>query len=173
LGGGVKLQYASFLLPLHYESDEQETLNRFLRGHSVNHIRKELVNIEGVSRWALLIEYLENAAKPEGGGIKNKIDYKDVLSAEDFSLFSKLRDARKKIADEQGVKLFVVCTNEQLAAMATQKPRTKDAFKQIEGFGEAKTAKYAEPFLKIIAELKMQTNIPVKETEENNGAFVF
>jgi len=45
----LKLQYASFLLPLYAENTEQESLNRFLRGHRVVQTRKELVSTEGIS----------------------------------------------------------------------------------------------------------------------------
>jgi len=51
----LKLQYASFLLPLHADNTEQESLNRFLRGHRVVQTRKELVSTEGMSSWAILI----------------------------------------------------------------------------------------------------------------------
>ncbi|MDR2966034.1 MAG: hypothetical protein LBU88_09685 [Treponema sp.] len=45
----MKLQYATFLLPLHSGSAEQEELNRFLRGHRVVQTRKELTAIDGAS----------------------------------------------------------------------------------------------------------------------------
>jgi hypothetical protein len=44
----MKLQYASFLLPLHPGSIEQEELNRFLRSHRVVQTRKDLASIEGI-----------------------------------------------------------------------------------------------------------------------------
>ena len=90
----MKLQYASFLLPLHSGSAEQDELNRFLRGHRVIQTRKELVSTEGISRWALLVEYLDSQAKSTGDSIKGKVDYKEILSVGDFSLFSKLRVLR-------------------------------------------------------------------------------
>ena len=83
----MKLQYASFLLPLYADSAEQETLNRFLRGHRIVQNRKELVSLEGSSYWAILVEYLDSPDKNSGEIIKGKVDYREILSTADFSLF--------------------------------------------------------------------------------------
>jgi hypothetical protein len=74
----MKLQYASFLLPLHSVSDEQDELNRFLRGHRIVQTRKELASTEGTARWAVLVEYLDSQDKNAGEQqIKNRVDYKN------------------------------------------------------------------------------------------------
>ena len=62
----MKLQYASFLLPLYADSNEQESLNRFLRGHRIVQTRKELVSTEGIFNWAILVEYLDSPDKNSG-----------------------------------------------------------------------------------------------------------
>jgi len=91
----MKMQYAPFLLLLHSGSSEQEELNCFLRGRRIVQTRKELVATEGASNWAILAEYLDSPEKSTGDQqIKNKVDYKEILNAADFSLFSKLREAR-------------------------------------------------------------------------------
>jgi len=51
----LKLQYASFLLPLYADSVEQEALNRFLWGRRIVQNRKELVSVEGSPYWAMLV----------------------------------------------------------------------------------------------------------------------
>ena len=107
----MRLQYASFLLPLHADSGEQDELNRFLRGRRVVQTRKELVATEGASCWAILVEYLDSPEKNSGEQQKGKVDYKEILNAADFSLFSKLRETRKKLAEENGLPVYAVCTN--------------------------------------------------------------
>jgi hypothetical protein len=124
----MKLQYASFLLPLHSGSAEQDEMNRFLRGHRIVQTRKELASIDDVSCWAILVEYLDSPDKSIGDQqIKNKVDYKEILNAMDFSLFSKLREVRKKLAE---------CM-------------------KIEGIGQGKADKYVPAFLECIG---LQTN---------------
>jgi len=43
---------------------------------------------------------------------KGKVDYKEIAEAGDFALFSKLREVRKKLAEENGLPIYAVCTNE-------------------------------------------------------------
>ena len=65
-------------------------------------------------------------------------------------LFERLRDKRKKVADEEGVPAFVVFHDKTLRQMATYFPQTREAFTQIHGVSLAKTEKYADIFLPII-----------------------
>ena len=104
----MKLQYAPFLLPLWPDSLEQEAVNRFIQ------TRKEPVSAESQQYWALLVEYLDTPQKEAVEIVKSKIDYKEVLSAEDFALFSKLREVRKKLAEDKELPVYAICTNEQL-----------------------------------------------------------
>jgi len=148
----LRLQYASFSLPLHASSTEQEELNRFLRGHRVVQSRRELASVDGAPCWAILVEYLEGPGKLPGGEhqAKSKVDYREILSEADFSLYSKLRDARKKLADEAGLPVYAVCTNEQLAEIAKGKPKTLADFLKIEGLGKGKAEKYATALLECV-----------------------
>ena len=144
----LKLQYASFLLPLYPDSTEQETLNRFLRGHRIVQTRKELVATESASHWAVLVEYLDSPEKGAGEQqIKGKVDYKEILNAGDFALFSKLREIRKKLAEENGLPVYAVCTNEQLAEIAKRRPKNLTECMKIEGIGQGKADKYVPALL--------------------------
>jgi len=147
----MKLQYASFFLPLHSSSAEQDELNRFLRGHRIVQTRKELVATEGTHHWAILVEYLNNPEKNNvEQNVKNRVDYKEILSAGDFSLFSKMREVRKKLAEENGLPVYAVCTNEQLAEIAKRKPKNITECMQIEGIGQGKADKYVPALLQCI-----------------------
>jgi len=151
----MRLQYASFLLPLHAGSGEQDELNRFLRGHRIIQTRKELVATDGASHWAILVEYLDSPEKSAGEQIKGKVDYKEVLNAADFTLFSKLREVRKKLAEENGLPVYAVCTNEQLAEIAKRRPTNLTECMQIEGIGQGKADKFVPALLECI---KTETN---------------
>jgi hypothetical protein len=61
------------------------------------------------------------------GGVAavGKVDYREVLSAQDFAVFSKLREVRKGLAEKEGVPPYTIFTNEQLAAVVRQKVTTK------------------------------------------------
>jgi len=147
----MKMQYAPFLLPLHSGSAEQDELNRFLRGRRIVQTRKELVTMDGMSHWAILVEYLDSPEKSSGDQqIKNKVDYKEILNVADFSLFSKLREVRKKLAEENGLPVYAVCTNEQLAEIAKRRPKNLAECMQIEGIGQGKADKYVPAILECI-----------------------
>ena len=147
----MKLQYATFLLPLHSGSAEQDELNRFLRGRRIVQVRKELTAIDGTSHWAMLVEYLDSPEKNTGETAKSKVDYKEILNQKDFSLFSKLREARKKLAEENGLPVYAVCTNEQLAEIAKRRPKNLTECMQIDGIGQGKADKYVPALLECIS----------------------
>lgn len=81
-----------------------EELNAFLRGHRILSVRRELVNGAGGASWAISVEHLAAASggSPSASTGKGKIDYREKLSAEDFAVFSALRDVRQKLAERSG-----------------------------------------------------------------------
>jgi len=148
----MRLQYASFSLPLHSGSAEQEELNRFLRGHRIVQAGKELASVEGAPCWAILVEYLDGPAGKSAGeqAARGKVDYREVLSAEDFALYSRLRDARKKLAEDNGLPVYAVCTNEQLAEIARRRPGSLAECMKIGGIGQGKAGKYASALIECV-----------------------
>ena len=146
----MKLQYASFLLPLYSGSVEQDELNRFLRGRRIVQTRKELALIDNTAHWAILVEYLDSPQKNTDEPVRGKVDYKEILNEKDFSLFSKLRETRKKLAEDNGLPVYAVCTNEQLAEIAKRRPKSLAECMQIEGIGQGKADKYVPALLECI-----------------------
>ena len=68
----------------------------------------------------------------------------------DLELFERLREKRKKVADEEEVPAFVVFSDKTLQEIAIHFPKSEEAFMQIHGIGPVKTEKYADIFLPII-----------------------
>ena len=68
----------------------------------------------GAGIWSFVIEYLQRSSSP-GNGRQPRVDYKEVLAAEDFAVFLSLRDLWPNIAEEEGVPVYTVFTNEQPA----------------------------------------------------------
>lgn len=68
----------------------------------------------------------------------------------DQELFEQLREKRKMIADEEGVRAFSIFWNRTLREMAIHFPQTEEEFMQIQHVTPAKTEKYADNFLPII-----------------------
>lgn len=139
------MQYRFYRIGLEDEAAEVE-LNRFLRSVRILQVQKEFVPLGTQSFWSLCVEYIESSAvRAKNAG--PKVDYKEVLSPEDFELFAKLRELRKELAAEEAIPVYAVCTNEQLAEMAKQRPKDLAGIRQIDGLGDAKVQKYGERFL--------------------------
>lgn len=71
-------------------------------------------------------------------------------NVEDKELFEELRMLRLRLASEQGFPAYIVMSDKTLHVLATNKPKTLDAFGLISGIGEFKKNKYGNRFLEII-----------------------
>ena len=146
----MALQYQILSVPLVNPGEETEKLNHFLRAHRVVSVQKEITRTDDASFCSFIVEYLYEgevaAEQPKG----SKLDYKEVLLPEDFALFARLRETRKALAKEKGLPVYAVCTNEQLATMARDRPATLAELKKIPGIGEGKGVLIEDSFLPIL-----------------------
>jgi len=144
--------YRIFNIPIPDSEGELERMNKFLGGVRVISIQKEVVTAGGFSYWSFAVEYFRENVNRDAAR-KSKVDYKEILSDEDFSVFSVLRELRKAVAEEQGLPVYAVFTNEQLSLMVTGKVESKAALAKISGVGEKKIADFGDRFLKAIGEI--------------------
>ena len=151
-------QYASFFVSPFGESTVTDELNTFLRSHRIVNVEKKLIDSERGTGWVFIVEY----ADANGNNISNKtqpkIDYREVLNTEEYALFDKLRDLRKEAADKSGVPVYLVFTNNQLAAMVKNPPKTVSDLGAIEGIGEAKIKQYGEMILSFFLKEEQSVN---------------
>ncbi len=147
------MQLKLFLLPVKNLAAAEGEMNAFLRSHRVLAVKKEFVSDGENSFWTFCVEYLESSPGPglPAGGKPPKVDYKELLKPGEFQLFSRLREWRKAVAEKEGVPVYVVLTNEQLAQMVQKPALTKAALKEIEGLGEARLEKYGDALLEMLA----------------------
>lgn len=62
------------------------------------------------------MEYLDSP-RARTGQKPRRTDYREILSPSEFALFAKLRELRKWLAAQEGVPVYAVLTNEQMAAL--------------------------------------------------------
>ena len=74
----------------------------------------------------------------------------EPLAVGDDALFERLRELRKRIADEAAIPPYVVFSDATLRALAAQKPTDDTAFLAISGVGEVKLERYGEAFMSAI-----------------------
>jgi len=148
------MQLKMFVPPIKNLGAAEAEMNGFLRGHRVLAVKKEFVPDGENSFWTFCVEYLDGtAAVPASGRRAPKVDYKDVLKPEEFEIFSRLRDWRKAEAATDGVPVYAVLTNEQLAQVVQKQVTSKTGLKEIEGVGDARVEKYGDALLKLLGEL--------------------
>ena len=99
--------------------------------------------------WSFCVEWLEGG-KPHNSPRKPKVDYREVLSPEQFAIFSRLRDKRKELAQRDGVQVYTIMTNEQLAEMVRREIHDLEGLRAIEGVGGARIEKYGEALLEVV-----------------------
>jgi superfamily II DNA helicase RecQ len=152
----MSLQYKFFIIPTADSAEAESELNRFLRSVRVITIHREFVANGQNIFWSMAVEYLSDGIHPESNQSaasgKKKVDYRDVLSSENFAIFAKLRDWRKIAAAQEQIPMYMILTNEQLAKIAENRIITEAALREIEGIGDARVKKYGEAVLKIVSE---------------------
>jgi ATP-dependent DNA helicase RecQ len=76
----------------------------------------------------------------------------DGLDDAATALLQRLKALRLTLAKERGVPAYVIFSDRTLIDMAARRPRTRDAFAEVFGVGEAKLRDFAEVFLREIGE---------------------
>ena len=157
-----------FWIPALDSAAAESALNQFLAANRVVQVEKNFCAAGGHSPgWAVCVEWLPgNAALPVDTtvGTVSKVDYREVLDAPTFQIFSALRTWRKTTATTLGVPIYTVATNEHLAAISRQRIETLPELAKIDGFGAARLAKHASGLLAVssreIAALSLNDVIP-------------
>lgn len=164
----MKLQFFSInaLEPHH----DQETINDFCLRHRVVSVDKHLVERGGTCHWAICFTYLDASTTPtkptQAVNKRAQIDYRETLSETDFTVFAKLRDLRKAVADADGVPIYAVFTNAQLAEMVTHRTTSLTAMGEINGIGAAKLDKYGKHFVKLLQAVLPDMSALLEDADE-------
>lgn len=145
------MQNKFFKVPASNTASGESELNSFCSSHSISHVERHFVADGENSFWAIAVTYSEQSSKTASTSKRSeRIDYKEILSSDDFSIYARLRDERAKIAKEKGIAVYAIFSNEQLSQMVTQKISTKAALQKIEGIGKSRADNYADTFIKLI-----------------------
>lgn len=153
---GESMQIKFFTIGIHDEECYVDEMNLFLRSHKIITVQREFINNGSNSYWSLCAEY-HGTAVPEQETGKKIIDYKEILDEKQFSVFAKIRELRKTIADSEGVPVYTIVTNAQLAHIVTNNISTKAGLASIPGFGDKKMEKYGHHILKLLQELQTES----------------
>ncbi len=85
------------------------------------------------SLWSVCASYVVGEARPSADKRRGRVDYRDILPAEEFAVFAKLRALRKAHAEREGVPLFAIFTNEHLADMVRHRLVSLEDLRGLDG----------------------------------------
>jgi superfamily II DNA helicase RecQ len=109
----------------------------------------------GKPELAMVLQYEERAERRRGGRApKQEREQRRELPAALRPAYDRLRQWRSLRSRRDGVPVYVVFSNRELAAIAAARPMTKEALRSIEGIGKAKADKYAEEVFTILSSLE-------------------
>lgn len=151
-----------FAIPALDPRPAQDELNCFCASQRLVAVERQFVADGANSFWAVCVTVAEGAgplpdalkaperrsgARSGPGEAGGRIDYKAVLSEADFAVYAELRAWRKTAAEREGVPIYAVFTNEQLAEIVRRGVDTLAALAEIEGIGPARLERYGEALL--------------------------
>jgi superfamily II DNA helicase RecQ len=150
---GDRMALRCFAIPVHDASAFEQELNGFLARHRVVSIDRRLIDQGANSFWAICVDHLDHVSGEAARDLnlsRSRVDYKAILPAEEFAVFSQLRSLRKELAQSEAAPVYALFTNERLAQMVQRRWRSKADLAEIEGIGDGKIDKYAERLLPLL-----------------------
>ena len=147
------MQIKIFTIPVLSGELANEELNKFLRSQKIVDIEKQVVVQKDSVYWSFCVTYLPiiQQSHAEGGGRREKVDYKQVLDEPTFTKFSLLRTIRKRLADREAVPAYAVFTDAELADIARLEVIEPSKMKKINGIGDRKVEKYGVDMCEMFA----------------------
>lgn len=146
------MQIKTFTIPLMGGEEQNEIMNKFLRGNKVVDFEQHLISVHEVYYWAFCVRYLNNLSSFVSSERHEKVDYKNVLDADAFQRFSLMRSIRKRMAKMDAVPAYAIFTDAEMSEAAKIEKLTPQALLQVNGIGKKKVEKYGEIFCQLFAE---------------------
>ncbi|MBF0225389.1 MAG: HRDC domain-containing protein [Desulfobacterales bacterium] len=164
----MSVNYKFFMIPIKNNETMAEELNKFLRANRIISVDKDFVAQGGASFWAVSIEFISGSNETASSAAsKSRVDYREVLSQEDFALFVKLKEWRKKQAIKEATPVYTILNNAHLAAISEKKINTKKGIMSLESVGEERANKYSNDIIVIVNE-EIKRLEQLKQTEKKN-----
>lgn len=140
--------------PLTGAFDDQPLVD-FARDKNLIGVRDHFFTHDGLPYLAMVIDYrpgeLLNPEEPPDLRRRREDHWRETLSDRALPLFNTLRQWRAARAKTDGIPPYQIATNKQFAEMAEARPQSLTALEKLEGFGQARVAKYGQEILEILA----------------------
>lgn len=94
---------------------------------------------------------------------------KGNLEGADMELFHRLRQVRKRLADDLRIPPYLIFSDKSLAAMALTHPASPQDLLNVHGVGGAKLKNYGDVFFEAIHHFRLSQNYPATNAPPENG----
>lgn len=151
-------------------------LTRFLADKQLIEVRDHFFVHQGLPCLAVILSYnsMVEVSKEQIQGESSKqqerFDPKEVLSEDDWPLYTSLKEWRNELAKSEGIPPYIIATNRQIAEIAKDRPDSLEGLKRIEGLGKAKIETYGAAILGFIGNSGKQMKKDQKKNTEANDS---
>lgn len=126
------MQMCVFSIPMEGDEAAEEACNAFLRAHKVLAVDKHPVVVQGRQFWSVCVEYLPRRhGEPMPGRSASapamdrpRTDYRELLTTEPFARFCKLRELRKRLAEQDATPVALSSRRRRRGIAHPLSPRT-------------------------------------------------
>ena len=106
----------------------------------------------GILRDEVEVRVREDVSEVKSAARRRGSSVPETVAPADEPVWERLRECRKRLADEQGVPPYVIFHDRTLRDMLARRPGTLAAMLEVSGVGEAKLERYGAAFLDALAE---------------------
>ena len=157
------------------EAFDDQPLREFLAQREVLAVREHFFQCNHVPYMAVMVTYALEPSTPNSpprdtAQGRRGVDWRAQVAEAEIPLFDALRDWRAERARRDGVAPYMVCTNQQLAAMIKARPQSMAKLGTIDGIGKAKLEKYGQEILALLAWPRGASAPPSKPARDSGSA---
>lgn len=136
--------------------DESE-LSEFQSGKDVIEVSEHFLVHEKTPTLLLVVRYRELPYGGRSSSDASRKDWRAELDEQAKRIYDELRLWRGRTAKREGMPPYLILNNRELAELATKKPTTVTQLQEINGIGEAKSNRWGEEMLAVLAKLAAVT----------------
>ena len=130
------------------DTEALEKCNLFLRSNKILAVESSFASSHNM-KWSVFIKYIPSNQKKIVHAHTDRIDYKEVLSEQEFARFAKMRDARKVMSEEMQIPAYVIFTNEELSQLSKLDKLTIENISSVDGIGVKKKERFGQRFIEL------------------------
>jgi len=162
----MKLRIFSFPFIEDTGFDDTE-LQNFLSDREVVDVRDHFFVRDGEPWLFLVLSYRDMSSYEKDNAKRNhKKDPRTGLDEHERAVYDALRTWRTARAKQDGVPVYLVANNRQLAAMVKLRAETKADLMTVDGFGEEKVKHYGDEILEVLKVYSAGKPMNKEETKE-------